>query len=67
MKSVNRRVVYPCQLDKDTYERIKDFAAANDLSAAQVIRRALRKQLRELESQLKENPTSRKGFDERTS
>lgn len=44
------KMVYPVRLDPDTYQKLRTFAEREDLSAAQVIRRAIRKELKAIEA-----------------
>ena len=42
MEDCKSQIVYPIRLDRSVYERLKVFAARQDLNAAQVIRRAIK-------------------------
>jgi hypothetical protein len=43
MKLVKQQKVYPIRLDQSDYERLRIYAAERDLTAAQVIRAAIRR------------------------
>jgi predicted transcriptional regulator len=43
--------VYPLRLDSKIYERLKDFAVKQDLNTSQIIRRAIRKELKVIEAE----------------
>jgi hypothetical protein len=50
MLADNKKVVYPVRLDPKVYEQLRDFAMKQDMNTAQIIRRAIRKELKAIEA-----------------
>jgi predicted DNA-binding protein len=55
------KLVYPIRLEREAYERLQRYAANDDRTVAQLIRRAVRKELSAIEAQEGKLPAPQAG------